>query len=111
MAKVKTTSKAIKQAYALNFIWRTGYCSLQNLLTGLNPKAYTSGIYGWNFDLYEVKGVAITTGYRGMIGRVIPNDLVDKYEKLASEIKAKSYEERMQQLEQMRKNFIEELYK
>lgn len=65
--KYKTTAKAIR-TYACNP--RTaGYCDLQYLLYNHQPIAYTSGVYGWNFDVYEVYGLTICTGYRGMVGQ------------------------------------------
>jgi hypothetical protein len=62
--KYKTTAKEIRSGYYT--IISAGYCSLQNLLKDENPVAYASGVYGWNFDVYAINGVAIATGYRGM---------------------------------------------
>jgi hypothetical protein len=62
--KYKTTAKALKNGYYK--IISVGYCDLQSLLSYQKPVAYSSGVYGWNFDVYEVNGVAIVTGYRGM---------------------------------------------
>lgn len=45
-----------------------GYCDLSYLLNNHSPIAYTCGVYGWNFDVYEVYGVTICTGYRNMPG-------------------------------------------
>lgn len=39
---------------------------MQSLLSNESPVAYTSGHYGWNFDVYDIDGIAIATGYRGM---------------------------------------------
>lgn len=86
MGKIKTTRKAIKRAYAPNWIFQTGYCNLQTLFHYTEPKAYTCGTYGWNFDLYDIEGVGITTGYRGMIGNTIDIELVKKYEELAQKV-------------------------
>lgn len=63
--KIKITRKAAAQ---MNNVRSAGYCDLQNLLHGLSPIAYTSGIYGWNFDVYALDGLTICTGYRGMPG-------------------------------------------
>ncbi|MFA5133052.1 MAG: hypothetical protein WC444_07035 [Candidatus Paceibacterota bacterium] len=62
--KYKTTAKAVREGY--HTIVRVGYCDLQSLLSNRSPVAYASGIYGWNFDVYDIDGVAICTGYRGM---------------------------------------------
>lgn len=65
--KYKTTVKALRGG-ACN-LRSAGYCDLQHLLTNHSPVAYTSGVYGWNFDVYEVYGLTICTGYRGMPGK------------------------------------------
>lgn len=62
--KYKTTAKAIRDGYYT--IISASYCSLQTLLNYESPIAYSAGVYGWNFDVYEFDGVAIATGYRGM---------------------------------------------
>lgn len=65
--KYKTTAKAIREG-AMN-PRSAGYCDLSYLLTNHSPVAYTCGVYGWNFDVYEVYGLTICTGYRGMVGK------------------------------------------
>lgn len=65
--KYKTTAKAIREG-AVN-PRSAGYCDLQYLLHNHQPTAYTSGVYGWNFDVYEVYGLTICTGYRAMVGK------------------------------------------
>lgn len=79
--KYKTTRKAVV-AGSSNLV-SVGYCDLQTLLRYHSPIAYTSGVYGWNFDVYEVHGLTICTGYRGMPGRTANN--VRKYEQAAQE--------------------------
>lgn len=65
--KIKTTRKAIVNGFVN--VKCAGYCDLQALLYNHSPIAYTCGIYGWNFDVYEVYGVTICTGYRNMPGK------------------------------------------
>lgn len=77
--KFKTTRKAIVEGS--HDIICAGYCELQYLLRNHTPVAYTSGIYGWNFDVYEIGGKTICTGYKGMPGRRANN--VGVYEKKA----------------------------
>ena len=55
--KYKTTVKALRDG-ACN-LRSAGYCDLQYLLTNHSPIAYTSGVYGWNFDVYAVYGLTI----------------------------------------------------
>ena len=69
--KIKTTRKAIVQGSAR--LVSAGYCGLCTLLRNHTPIAYTCGVYGWNFDVYEVYGLTICTGYRGMPGRTANN--------------------------------------
>lgn len=65
--KYKTTAKAIREG-AIN-PRSARYCETQYLLRNHKPNAYTCGVYGWNFDIYEVYGVTICTGYCGMVGK------------------------------------------
>ena len=81
--KHKTTARAIKQNYGT--IISVGYCALQHLLRDERPTAYAAGVYGWNFDLYDIDGVAICTGYRGMPGVDAPYELVKEYETKSQE--------------------------
>jgi len=62
-----------------------GYCDLQTLLSYKSPVSYTCGYYGWNFDVYDINGVAIATGYRGMPSKNSKADytLIREYEKKA----------------------------
>ena len=80
--KYKTTAKALRAGYYT--IIRAGYCELQ-LLSYESPVAYSAGLYGWNFDVYEFDGVAIVTGYRGMPSQNDRGDykLAREYEALA----------------------------
>ena len=80
--KYKTTRKAIVNG-STN-IKRAGYCDLQSLLRNHEPIAYACGIYGWNFDVYDVYGVTICTGYRNMPGERLEG--IMEYEKKASDI-------------------------
>lgn len=80
--KIKTTRKAIVNS-STN-VKCAGYCDLQSLLRNHRPIAYTSGVYGWNFDVYEVYGVTICTGYRNMPGARLEG--ITEYEKKAADI-------------------------
>ena len=61
--KTKTTKKAIMSAFE-NVI-RVGYCDLQKALKWREPNFYTSGVYGWNADVYVIDcDTVIVTGYR-----------------------------------------------
>lgn len=66
--KFKTTATAIRNGYCK--IISVDYCMAQRLLRYRSPIAYTCGVYGWNFDVYDVSDITpstvICTGYRGM---------------------------------------------
>lgn len=81
--KYQTTAKALRNGY--HRIISAGYCSLQNLLYYKSPVAYSKGTYGWNFDVYDVDGVAIVTGYRGMPSKnsKASYELTSQYDALA----------------------------
>ena len=85
--KYQTTTKAIKNNYG-KYIYSLGYCELCELFPGGKAQAYTAGVYGWNYNLFDLHGIAICTGYRGMPGSWIPSDLVAKYKKRIAKIKA-----------------------
>ena len=82
--KFKTTRKAVVSMFPR--CYRVGYCDLSHLLHYVSPVAYTCGVYGWNFDVYNVDGAAITTGYRNMCGKQIPFQLSREYDEKAREI-------------------------
>lgn len=102
--KYKTTIKAIREG-ACNP--RTvGYCDLQYLLTNHSPNAYTCGVYGWNFDIYNLYGITICTGYRGMIGPRCEG--ISEYEKKAEAIfhdKKLTYNEAREEIENLLHEF------
>ena len=109
--KVKTTRKSIVNSTPKTKLKCAGYCDLQALLRNHEPAAYTNGIYGWNFDVYEVYGLTICTGYRGMPGTRL--DSISEYEKQASEIwgdyynykGADGYERQRNEVEKLLKEF------
>lgn len=102
--KFQTTRKAIVNGS--NRLVYAPYAELQYLLRYHDPVAYTAGIYGWNFDVYEINGLTICTGYRNMPGRRANN--IDEYERRASEIwhsKEKSFEEQKEEIERLLSEF------
>ena len=100
--KVKTTRRSIVETTAPNNLICVGYCELQTLLRNHSPIAYTCGVYGWNFDVYDVYGKTICTGYRGMPGHR-PNNPTE-FEKMARTIMddyKRNYEERSAEVEDL----------
>ena len=103
--KFKTTRKAIVNG-SVNLVC-AGYCDLSTLLRNHSPIAYTCGVYGWNFDVYDVYGLTICTGYRNMPGRRANN--IGKYERKARAIMdeyTRNYEERCTDVEKLLQEFI-----
>lgn len=100
--KFKTTRKAVVNGSS-NLV-SVGYCDLSTLLRYHSPVAYTSGVYGWNFDVYEIHGLTICTGYRGMPGRTAHN--IRKYEQAAREAVDKlGWREAKQEIERLLAEF------
>lgn len=62
--KFRTTTKHIKENYSKIISVRNG--QLYTLLKNHNAIAYTTGAYGWKYDLYDIEGVAICVGNYGM---------------------------------------------
>ena len=106
--KCKTTAKAIRENYG-GRILRIGYCAAQALLRYETPFAYSSGVYGWNCDYYDIDGVCISTGYRP-IGRMVDYAALREAEKRAREINdstGKTYEKRAEHVSGVLRAFIE----
>ena len=113
--KYRTTVKAIREEYS-NII-SIGYCDAQFLLSFTSPDAYTCGVYGWNFDLYELneKGfgnIAICTGYRGMPkGVKFDYSRLHFYENKARDvIKNAPYERRNAMCKELLRDFLGEVF-
>lgn len=103
--KYKTTRKAIVNG--CSNIRCAGYCDLSHILRYHDPVAYTSGVYGWNFDVYEVYGITICTGYRNMPGKRLAS--VEEYNKKARDILSWdndiSFEEKKEAVEKLLQEF------
>lgn len=63
------------------------YCDLQDLLRYESPLWYTSGLYGWNADVYLIDiDTIIVTGYRPF-GNVHPShELTDIFNSAAQKV-------------------------
>lgn len=85
------------------------YATLQSLLSYIEPIGYNAGVYGWNFDCYDIDGVLLMTGYR-TIGRTIDRSIINKYEKQADNLNSQdiSYESKKKEALRLLKQFIDE---
>lgn len=92
----------------------TGYCDLQYLLRFQSRDYYTTGVYGWNFDVYTFGNYAITTGYRGMIHHVERDFYLETvYEDKAREIiynKELSWEEQKNKVNELLEDFLRKVF-
>ena len=103
--KYKTTAKAIRNgSYNVKC---AGYCDLQNLLRNHSAVAYTACFYFFNFDVFEVYGVTICTGYRNMPGARLEG--IREYEEKAAAIWSWEnripFEEKQKQVEKLLQEF------
>lgn len=81
--KLKTTKTQIKNNFVK--IYSIGYCGIQYLTYYKNPFAYSSGVYGWACDYYEIENVCLSTGYNP-IGQNVDYKILRKYELKAQKI-------------------------
>lgn len=116
--KYKTTAKELRKCYPNNRTIAIGYCDAQNLLHYQNPNCYTCGVYGWNFDGYELQGntTLIVTGYRGTFGTRPDYDTLRDYERRAEKIiysssKEKTFEEKRNEVNELLFDFIDKTLK
>ena len=107
MLKMKITNKTIKNSY--REVYAAGYCELWYLLKCIEPRYYTSGVYGWNADIYEYDyNSIISTGYRST-GKRIDVNLCREYNKKAREIWDNfnlKYEEQKEQCQKLLDDFM-----
>lgn len=104
--KYKTTRKAVMEGFRT--VLSVGYCDAQTLLIGLEPEAYTCGVYGWNADVYRIgSGIALVTGYRPFGRNVIGT--VRDFERRARAVYDDwnvPHGDRLDALEKLREEFV-----
>lgn len=102
--KLKATKKEIRNNS--NKILKVGYCAAQNLLNYEEPFTYSSGVYGWACDYYNIDGIIISTGY-SPIGEQVDYNLLKEYETKAQNIDYHlSYELRKNKTKKLLTEFI-----
>lgn len=107
--KTKVTRSEVYRYH--NKVISIGYCAAYYLLIGEEAIGYNHGIYGWNYDLYSIGNVAISTGYRP-IGESVNYEILDRYEAEAKSIyedRTRSYEDRIADIKQLLSDFIHEV--
>ena len=100
--KTKVTKREVMNGYSE--VAEIGYCELQTVLSYIDAKYYTCGLYGWNSDIYEIGNFAICTGYRPF-GTFRPNyktvrSLEDKAKKIYSN-KTWKYETKVRKVKEL----------
>lgn len=107
--KTKITKKELRRFN----LYSCGYGELQDICAGVDADYYNAGACGWNFDVYTYTYNAITTGYRGMVGKKIPRALIEKYSEKARRIgqdrRYKSWSGRQRALKQNYFDFFREV--
>lgn len=108
--KFKTTRKEINSNYKDRIC--TPYGALQNLLTYLDPIAYTTRVEGWAADIYEVGDTVIITGY-APFGNLNPSgELIKKYDNAAIKLNHNydlNWEDKKEQASALILEFIKEV--
>lgn len=89
-------------------VLRVGADTLYHLLINHEPVGYNAGVYGWNWDAYEVGGVVICAGHRNKPG-VVPYG-AREYDAEAKKILLSDapYEERVAKVEKLLRKFCKE---
>lgn len=112
--KIKTTRQEINGTNT----YKCGYCDLQSLLSGIDAWAYNCGVYGWNWDAYDITNtktgdtITICTGYRGTVGKQLKYEIVRKYDNKARKIIDNwelTYKQKQSKLRTLRNRFIEQV--
>ena len=96
--EIKLTRKDVAETYGTK-TRSVGYCELQRTLTVLEARGlvtklgYNSGIFGWNWAAYLIKGtdkrenVILVTGYRNLVGKMIKREASSFLERNADKMK------------------------
>lgn len=94
--KIKTTQKAIKENYSNVLV--IGYAEYQDLLDKYKADYYTSGVYGWNANIFTIDKLdtAIVTGYRPF-GEWLSDEQLEIFKK---------YDEKAKKLKERFNNYI-----
>lgn len=85
------------------------YCQCQRVLGlfgGDFKIGYNSGVYGWNYDLYEINGVSVVTGYNVPYKKYNNQELKKKLIALENKI-TKEYNFNFAEYEENKKKFLE----
>lgn len=108
MQKREATRNTIRRNYK-NII-NVGYANLQHLLKYDDAKYYNHGVYGWNWNAYELdENTCIITGYRNTLGDDIDHEYTQIIDNKAREIlnNYNNYDDKKQKLDELKEEFLE----
>lgn len=92
-----------------------GYCDIQHLLRGKERIGYTSGVYGWNADIYNIDNkTAICTGYRPFGNISTHYNINKKYDDKARKICKNwdlTWEQTEKKLNKLLQKYVDEVLK
>lgn len=106
------TKNEIRRQYKT--VIQLGYCDLYELTRNLKKIGYNAGIYGWNYDVFELDwNTCIITGYRTFDKGTIrlTSDFIQYMDKKANEITNNNncnYEEYEKQMDSLKNEFLRE---
>ena len=99
-----------KELQELFYCYQAGYCELYPLFYRNKKIGYNAGVYGWNFDIVKIHyNIVITTGYRNMTGKKLPDDckkILKQVKKHVKTFSLKDYAKEEKYLERKRKEFV-----
>jgi hypothetical protein len=105
--KIKVSKKVMRDNY---YILGVSYCGAQHLLKGVDPVAYSVGVYGWACDYYDVEGVIISTGYSPLSSKNIKAsyEMIKDYDDKARLIydNGGNYQQKIDAIKTLRHEFI-----
>lgn len=102
--------RAAKKDFKDEKVLKVGYCGIQYLLRYKDPFAYSSGVYGWACDYYNIDGIYISTGY-SPVGKSLDYDIIKKYEDEARKILLDdniSYDDKKEKINNLLNELIQE---
>jgi hypothetical protein len=112
MNKIKTTKTQMRSNH---YIISASYCNLQFLLNHTAPVAYSTGVYGWACDYYDIDGVIISTGYNPIKSKNTKTsyELIKRYDDAARLIlrNSSNYEKNKEAVKILLSEFIKEALK
>lgn len=85
--KNKITRKIINENYTN--VYNVGRCGISDFYQSEDAKYYNCGIYGWNYDVYEIGGIAVLEGDRGTFGKPLPKTcvkIIEKFRKIRQDL-------------------------